>query len=133
MTKPYKGELEKWQLSEAFITKEVFCVSSVPPGLTRGGHAHLSCSQVLIILNGKVRVTLEDNAGFKTLVMPDDTNVLTINPLTWSTQEYVAENSQLLVLCSESYDENEYIRDREQFNSILKKTNGNQIIEEESV
>ena len=40
-----------------------FLVYNVPPGTTRGGHAHRQCEQYLIAVRGSVSVTLDDGGN----------------------------------------------------------------------
>jgi hypothetical protein len=72
-------------------------------------------------MSGKVKITLETREGLSKILMPDDARVVIINPLTWSTQEYLTKNSRLLVLCSEEFNDDEYIREYKQFSQILKE------------
>jgi len=118
-----RGVLQKWVLPNSIKIQEAFLVTDVPSGVTRGSHAHLSCSQVLIVTRGILLISLEDASGISKILMPDESSMIEIKPMTWSTQTYLDNNTQVLVLCSELYNENEYIRDYKVFINALEEAN----------
>ena len=100
-----------------FEIRRVFYVTGLEPGLRRGGHAHRAQSQALVALAGAVTVALDDGDQAEThrLARPDA--LLYVPPMLWL--DYVAEtpDAVLLVLCSDFYDEADYIRDRAVFDA----------------
>jgi dTDP-4-dehydrorhamnose 3,5-epimerase-like enzyme len=117
-----RGSLVKWSFPEPYVIKEIFSVSNVPIGVSRGGHAHRACKQILILLSGQLEVSLEDTLGTRTLLLPQDGTMIEINPMTWGKQKYLSSDTKVVVMCSEYYDEEEYIRDYQEFKEIIKKT-----------
>jgi hypothetical protein len=49
---------------------------------------------------------------------PLDDGIL-MEPMTWSTQTPLVESSILMVFCSDQYDESDYIRDHNDFESRI--------------
>ena len=88
-------------------------------GQLRGKHAHRSCSQFLVVLSGVVRVSTEGSCGADVFILNSMSEGLHIPPLTWATQEYLASDSILMVLCDEEFSEPEYIRSYSEFRSML--------------
>jgi len=86
----------------------------------RGNHAHKKCIQSLICISGSIEVTLDNLKNKKTIILNSPKECLTIYPNTWSSQTYQT-NSTLMVLCSEPYDESDYIRDYNQYIKLNKK------------
>ena len=100
-----------------FAPVRVFFVSG-RNGQVRGHHAHRTCSQFLVAVSGRVEVTTESNAGSKTFDLNDMSRGLFIPPNIWAWQRYIGNYSALAVLCSEPFDEADYIRDYTLFKSL---------------
>ena len=98
-----------------FKVCRAFLVYDVPPQGVRGGHAHRSCSQLLICASGQIEVFVEDGENSATYLLDTLREGLLISPLVWSQQVYRQAGSVLLVLADEPYDEREYIRSRTEF------------------
>ena len=97
-----------------FPVRRAFAVFA-EAGQLRGAHAHKTCTQMLVALQGKVDVTMDD--GYKTtssLLSPLSHGLL-IPPMTWASQKYLTDGATLLVICDQLFDEDDYIRDRENF------------------
>lgn len=101
--------------------KRVFWVSDVAPGETRGHHAHKSGHQVLICLSGSLEVTLRDHLGEETKVLSPNSPAIWMKPLTWGVQRFLQPETVLLVLASNEFDESDYIRDEQEFRSLVQK------------
>lgn len=89
--------------------KRVFYVKSGSNAL-RGKHAHKKCIQYLICLNGKIEVKCLINKVKKKYLLNSPQKILKIFPYTWVTQKYLKKDSILLCLCSDNYNEKDYIR-----------------------
>lgn len=99
--------------------KRIFFVNSKLLQI-RGNHAHKNCIQSLICISGSIEVSLDNLKNKKTIILNSPKECLTIYPNTWSSQTYQA-NSTLMVLCSEPYDESDYIRDYNQYIKLNKR------------
>ena len=93
--------------------KRIFFVKS-EKGESRGRHAHKECWQTLVSLQGKIEVHLEDGNSKKEEKLDSPGKSITIPPGIWASQVYDKE-AYLMVLCSHEYDENDYIRDYQEF------------------
>ena len=98
-----------------FPIKRFFAVSGVPAGETRGRHAHKSLHQMLICLNGTVRVDYDDGESTAVAVLDRPDVGLLIPPGIWAEQSYANTNTVLLVLCDAPFDEADYLRDYDEF------------------
>ena len=98
-----------------FQIQRLFIVKSLEKS-KRGFHAHKECSQLLIALNGECQVTCDDGNERKEFLLRSSSEGLLIPPTIWSEQDY-SSNSILLALTDRGYDENDYIRD---YNDFLK-------------
>ena len=86
----------------------------------RGRHAHKECAQILICQNGICQVFCDDGKQKKTFVIDNPSKGLYIPASIWSEQVYKTDNTLLLVLCDQLYDEDDYIRDYTEFESFRK-------------
>lgn len=98
-----------------FEIKRVYYLYDVPSGATRGGHAHRKLEQVIIALSGSFEVILDDGNNRKSFFLNRPHYGLYIPPGIWREMENFSSNSVALVLASELYNEEDYIRDYESF------------------
>ena len=71
--------------------------------------------QVLICVHGKVDVRLENFYGNETYTLNDPSVGLYVGPDNWREMSNFQNDAVLLVLASEKYDPNDYIRDYDEF------------------
>jgi dTDP-4-dehydrorhamnose 3,5-epimerase-like enzyme len=84
-------------------------------GDIRGQHAHIHCVQLLICLTGIIEVRCHDGIDTEVFLLDSCTKGLLINPGVWAEQEYLQDGAILNVLCSHEYDNNDYIRNYNEF------------------
>lgn len=98
-----------------FIPKRLFWVYDVPSRAVRGEHAHKRLHQYLICARGSVSVVLDD-ATSRTEIVLDKPNLgLYIPPLTWGIQYKYSQDALLLVMASDVYDADDYLRNYDEF------------------
>jgi dTDP-4-dehydrorhamnose 3,5-epimerase-like enzyme len=100
-----------------FEMKRIFYVYGVN-NMIRGQHAHRVCQQALVCLNGSVTVTCEDGKDSKTVVLDNPSKALYIPAGIWASQIYDSPETVLLVICSDKYDLDEYIKNKPEFISL---------------
>jgi dTDP-4-dehydrorhamnose 3,5-epimerase-like enzyme len=100
-----------------FTPKRVFIVKNVPLNMIRGNHSHYKTKQYLICVNGTVDVILHDGFNEITHKLTKGESIL-IPELIWDSQKFTSENSEILVLCSNEYRQEDYILDFEIFKQI---------------
>ena len=93
-----------------FSIKRVYYLYDVPFNGERGGHAHKDLFQVLIALNGSFELLLDDGSNTKKILLDSPNIGLYIPNGIWREMNNFSTNSVCLVLASEDYDENDYIR-----------------------
>jgi UDP-2-acetamido-3-amino-2,3-dideoxy-glucuronate N-acetyltransferase len=102
-----------------FEPARFFVVYDVPSSRVRGEHAHRNLQQVLVCLEGSCSIVLDDGAGPRREVALDRPNLaLHVPPLVWTVQYKHTRDAVLLVLASEPYDADDYIRDYEEFRAL---------------
>ena len=93
-----------------FTPVRFFIISDVPPGATRGRHAHRQCHQFLIVVSGSCRLALTDQHGRDDLTLSSPATGIHIPPMTWGELSEFAPDTVVLVLASHPYDVGDYIR-----------------------
>ena len=87
----------------------------MPGGEARGGHAHRNLYQLIVAASGSFNVVLNDGKNTKTITLNRPYQGLFIVPGIWRELDNFSSGSVCLVLASEKYDENDYIRDYNEF------------------
>ncbi|MCC0632911.1 MULTISPECIES: sugar 3,4-ketoisomerase [unclassified Clostridioides] len=98
-----------------FDIKRVYYIYGVPHGVKRGFHAHKTLEQVLVCLNGSVKIKCYDGVRDTTIVLNKNDVGLYIGPGVWREMFDFDEKTVLISIASEHYNEDEYIRDYEEF------------------
>jgi UDP-2-acetamido-3-amino-2,3-dideoxy-glucuronate N-acetyltransferase len=104
-----------------FIPRRFFLVFDAPADETRGNHAHRRVTQALVCVSGRVAVAVDDGQRRDEIMLNSPARALLVPPLVWATQTFAA-GARLLVLCSESYDADEYIRSYDEFIKLVSAT-----------
>ena len=103
-----------------FIPKRIFTVTGVPKDHVRGEHAHYTTRQILICLEGKILVGLDDGIKLtETILNPGE--YIYIENYIWDYQKFLTGNDVMVVLASTEYDPNDYINDKNDFYRVVKK------------
>ena len=98
-----------------FDFKRVYYLYDVPSGSERGGHAHKNVVEFLIPLSGSFDVVLNDGSNEVTFSLNKPNVGLLIVPGIWRELKNFSSGSICLVLASETFDEDDYIRDFDAF------------------
>ncbi|OGU34782.1 MAG: hypothetical protein A2068_00865 [Ignavibacteria bacterium GWB2_35_6b] len=98
-----------------FDVKRIYYLYDVPGGATRGGHAHKELEQFVVSVSGSFDVILDDGENRKTVRLNRSYYGLYIPVLTWREIVNFSTGAVCLVLASKNYDEQEYIRDYDEF------------------
>lgn len=114
-----------------FRIKRVYYMYNTSEGVTRGFHAHKTLQQILVCVHGSCKISL-DNGKEKTVVCLDKPNEgLYIPNSMWREMFDFSPDAVLMVLASELYDENDYIRDYDQFLEFIKTCDDTSIVGKE--
>ena len=103
-----------------FEVKRIYFLYDVPGGEGRGGHAHYNLEQYIIAASGAFDVVLDDGTNKRRFTLNRPYEALHIVPGLWRELENFSSGSISLVLASQKYMENDYIRNYQEF-LYLKK------------
>lgn len=106
-----------------FEIKRVFYLYDIPGGESRGAHAHIQCHQFIIAASGAFEVMLDDGSVKRQVLLNRPYLGLHVPPGIWASEENFSAGGICLVLASEEYSENDYIRDYSEFLKMKKQKN----------
>lgn len=98
-----------------FLPRRYFMVFDVPSKEVRGEHAHRQCHQFLICVRGSCSVVVDDGRNRAEVVLNRPNVGLHVPPMVWATEYKYSPDAVLLVLASDPYQAEDYIRDYDQF------------------
>ena len=116
--KDARGELTFFEIGNAkeipFEVKRIYFLHK-SEHLPRGFHAHKNLTQVMFLASGSATITLDDGEN-RTEFLLDSPNVgLLIEGMKWREIHNISKDAVILVLASEYYDEEDYIRNYDDF------------------
>ncbi len=98
-----------------FEIKRVYYLYDIPSSAIRGGHAHKNLQQILIAISGSFDVVLKDGNSVKKIILNKPDKGLLINNNIWRELENFSSGAVCLVLASDVYKKEDYIRDFDEF------------------
>jgi len=107
-----------------FDVKRVYYLYDVPGGESRGAHAHKELEQLIIAASGAFRVTLDDGTRKRSFVLNRPYQGLHVKPGIWRDLDDFSSGSVCMVLASEVYLKEDYIRDYKEFLEYRKVSCG---------
>lgn len=95
--------------------RRVFYLYDVPSGTTRGGHAHRQLYQLLVAASGSIEVLLDDGERKRAVFMNRPDIGLLIVPGIWGELQGFSAGAICLVMASDVYLEEDYLRNMDDF------------------
>jgi hypothetical protein len=104
-----------------FSIRRVYFLWNLSENTTRGSHAHKELQQLIIAINGSLRIVLKrENARLEFFLNKPDIG-LYVPPGWWRELYEFTLDSRLIVIASQEYKESDYIRDEETFKRWVLK------------
>lgn len=98
-----------------FQIKRVYYMYDTGKDVTRGYHAHKSLKQVLICVHGSCKIRLEDGQEERMIFLDNPCEGLYIGNSVWREMYEFSPDAVLLVLASDYYNEEDYVRNYDDF------------------
>jgi len=98
-----------------FEVKRIYYLYDIPGGEDRGGHAHKELRQLIVAASGSFDVLLDDGQNKKIVTLNRPDYGLMVVPGIWRELMEFSSGAICLVLASDLYSENDYIREYEYF------------------
>lgn len=103
-----------------FIPQRYFLVFDVFSKEVRGEHAHRTLHQLLVCVKGSCAVMVDDAVNREEYLLDNPGAALHIPPMVWGVQYKYTHDAVLMVLASDIYDPDDYIRDYDEFLELAK-------------
>lgn len=107
-------EVENGKLA-GFDTRRVFFIYDIPGGASRGGHAHKTLRELIIATSGSFDVYINDGTREKTIHLNRPSQALLLSAGVWEELRNFSSGAVALVLASEHYKPEDYIRNFDEF------------------
>lgn len=104
-----------------FTPQRYFVVSAVPSRQVRGEHAHRALHQLLTCVHGECRLLVDDGERREEITLNTPERAVYLPPMVWGVQFGFSADAVLLVLASDRYDADDYIRDYDEYLTLAAR------------
>ena len=106
--------------SVPFAIKRVYYLTDTQPGVPRGFHAHKELTQIAVCVSGRCLMKMDDGHAQEEVWLDAPDKAIVIDKMIWHEMHDFSSDCVLLVLASDFYDEQDYIRNYEAFVEQVK-------------
>jgi len=103
-----------------FKIRRVYWIYDVPGGESRGGHAFRETEELIVALSGSFDVSLHNGTGEFRFHLSRSYYGLYVPKMIWRTMDNFSTNSLALIIASTDFSDADYIRNFDEFKSILQ-------------
>ena len=104
-----------------FDVKRVYYLYDIPGGEGRGAHAHKDLEQLIVAASGSFTVTLDDGKCKRSFFLNRPYQGLYVKPGLWRDLVDFSSGAVVMVLASDVYKPDDYIRDYDEFLEFKNK------------
>lgn len=103
-----------------FDIKRIYYLYDIPGGEDRGAHGHKKLQQFIIAASGSFDVTIDDGINKRTFNLNHPNRALHLVSGMWRELSNFSSGAICLVLASEKYEDDDYIREYKNFLEFKK-------------
>lgn len=107
-----------------FRIKRVYYMYDTLAGVVRGHHAHKKLEQILICIHGSCKILLDNGREKKVVPLEKPYEGLYVANYMWREMYDFSSDAVLMVLASDIYKEEDYIRDYDEFLRLARSEGG---------
>ena len=104
-----------------FDVRRVYYLYDIPGGESRGAHAHKELTQMIVAVSGSFRVTLDDGNVKRSFILNRPYQGLYVKPGIWRDLDDFSAGAVCMVLASDIYKKEDYIRSYDEFIEFREK------------
>lgn len=104
-----------------FDIKRVYYLFGMQNDLPRGFHAHKELVQIAVCLNGSCDILMDNGFSKEVVTLNKPNKGLFIDVMQWHEMSNFSDDCVLMVLASDKYKENDYIRSYSAFMKGIRK------------
>lgn len=101
-----------------FDVRRVYFIYDLPAGAERGGHSHRETQELVVALAGSFDIVVEDGINTRRVILNNPSKGLLLPTGIWRTLDNFSSGSICLVLASDTYREEDYVRDYNEFKQL---------------
>ena len=105
-----------------FAIKRVYYIFDTQDGVRRGYHAHIDLQQIAICVKGSCTFMVDNGIKREEILLNSPNQGLLLQGLVWREMHSFSSDCVLMVLASEHYNEDDYIRDYQNFIEEVKNS-----------
>ncbi len=98
-----------------FDIKRIYFLKNLQSDIPRGFHTHKKLIQAAVCISGNYEMILDDGKNKESVALNSSHSPLLIEPLIWHEMQNFSHDCIILVLASDFYFEDDYVRDYAQF------------------
>ncbi len=102
-----------------FSLKRVFYIYDIPGGVTRGAHAHKRGNEIVVAVAGAFNLHLSDGKEERIIRLDRSNKGVLVPPGVWLSMHNFTTGTILLALCDNAYEEEDYIRDFDEYKAYM--------------
>jgi dTDP-4-dehydrorhamnose 3,5-epimerase-like enzyme len=102
-----------------FDVRRAFYIYGTTPGTVRGAHANKYSEFLMVVVSGSCKVLVDNGLKKEVINLNQPNQALYLNKMIWKEMYDFSSDAVLLVLSNEKYNENEYIREYEEFIKVI--------------
>lgn len=102
-----------------FKIRRVYYIYDTKEGVRRGFHAHRNLEQILICVHGSCKILLDNGREKENVLLDNPNEGLYIANNMWREMYDFSQDAVLMVLASELYNEDDYIRNYDEFKKMI--------------
>lgn len=103
-----------------FDVKRVFYIYDTKRGTPRGQHANIESEQMLICVSGSCKIKVDNGREKEIFELNTPEQALYTGKMVWREMYDFSQGCVLMVIASQYYDSEEYIRDYNKFIEMVK-------------
>lgn len=104
-----------------FKVKRVFYIYGTSNDVRRGIHANKDSQFLMVVISGSCKVLVDDGFKREVIELNQPNQALYLDKMVWKEMYDFSKNAILLVISNQKYNENEYIRDYDEFVRMVMK------------
>lgn len=104
-----------------FSVKRVYYIYDTKEGVHRGFHAHQHLQQILVCVHGSCKILLDNGKEKESVLLNSPSEGILVGNNIWREMYDFSPDAVLLVLASEFYNEEDYIRDYDKFLEFVNR------------
>lgn len=106
-----------------FEIKRIYYIFGTKLGVSRGFHAHKNLKQMVVCLAGSCKFILDDGEKKEEVTLNSPLKGVLINEILWREMHDFSEDCILMVIANGYYDEDDYIRNYNDFLNEIRLKN----------